>query len=354
MELHSAIDLERRENLHKNCTFPLRQPRDERRIRADLVLHEALDRILFFDAGGRSKSTASSTRAGGSTPGRFETSAAPLAVDASPRGGHSVPAKPETAGQMVLNVITTDSEWVIDMLAEQYISAILPDPSTTVYATGHTSGHSANAPWSSYSADDGCEAEPPAMSSPRCPRGRQARSAPVRRRRRVAVDGDERVVSVPQTGRWSSLLPVGTVVRRPSTKLVQLIAQAIHESPHRVLRVTHVYAALQSKYPYYKLLDKEGINIWKSSVRHALFQKWFVKVCPTSVCKNIRHRRHFWGLNYYLRPREWVMPQLEPRAFSSPVQVKAGHRGDDGEPGKSTAALSAFQLKPEREFAAGD
>ncbi|KAL3180075.1 hypothetical protein MRX96_037460 [Rhipicephalus microplus] len=74
----------------------------------------------------------------------------------------------------------------------------------------------------------------------------------------MAIDGDERIVSKPQTGRWSSLLPVGMVVRRPSAKLVQLVAQAIHESPHRVLRVTHVYAALQSKYPYYKLLDKGG------------------------------------------------------------------------------------------------
>ncbi|KAL3192876.1 hypothetical protein MRX96_058396 [Rhipicephalus microplus] len=138
-----------------------------------------------------------------------------------------------------------DSESVIDMEAEQYISSILPDPSTIFYPTGRTSGHSANAPCSSYSAGDGCEEEPPVMSSPRRPRGRQARSAPVRRRRRMAIDGDECIVSEPQTGRWSSLLPVGMVVRRPSTKLVQLVAQAIHESPHRVLRVTHVYAALQ-------------------------------------------------------------------------------------------------------------
>ncbi|KAH8020159.1 hypothetical protein HPB51_025040 [Rhipicephalus microplus] len=308
--------------------------------------------------GGRSNSTVSSTRAGGSTRGRarraptttFDTSAAPFTVNASPRERHGVPAKPETAGEMVLYAITTDSESVIDMQAEQYISTILPDPSTTVYATGQTSGHSANAACSSYSAGDGCEEEPLVMSSQKRPRGRQARSAPVRRRRRVAVDGDERVVSVPQMGRWSSLLPVGTVVRRPSTKLVQLIAQAIHESPHRMLRVTHAYAALQSKYPYYKLLDKGGINSWKSSVRHALFQKWFVKVCPTSMCKNVRHRRYFWGLDYYLRPREWVMPQLEPRTFSSPVQVKAGHRGDDDEPRTNTAALSAFQLEPEWEI----
>ncbi|KAL3225703.1 hypothetical protein MRX96_049157 [Rhipicephalus microplus] len=109
------------------------------------------------------------------TPGRGRrrtTSARGHRTTAKPRGGrHGVPAKPETAGEMVLEAITTDSESVIDMQAEQYISAILPDPSTTIYATGQTSGHSANAPCSSYSAGDGCEEEPLVMSSPRRPRG---------------------------------------------------------------------------------------------------------------------------------------------------------------------------------------
>ncbi|KAL3207782.1 hypothetical protein MRX96_052639 [Rhipicephalus microplus] len=129
-------------------------------------------------------------------------------------------------------------------------------------------------------------------------------------------------------------------------------------------RLRHLIPRYRSKYPYYKLLDKGAstagsmsgntviliVNPSCSSVRHALFQKWFVKVCPTSMCKNVRHRRYFWGLDYYLRPREWVMPQLEPRTFSSPVQVKAGHRGDDDEPRTNTAALSAFQLEPEWEI----
>ncbi|KAL3184949.1 hypothetical protein MRX96_030839 [Rhipicephalus microplus] len=134
----------------------------------------------------------------------------------------------------------------------------------------------------------------------------------------MAIDGDGCIVIEPQTGRWSSLLPVGMVVRRPSTKLVQLVAQAIHESPHRVLRVTHVYAALQSKYPYYKLLDKGGINSWKSSVHHALFQKWFVKVCPTSMCENVRHRNYFWGLNYYLRSKQVIEVMMTSRGKIRP------------------------------------
>ncbi|KAL3180074.1 hypothetical protein MRX96_037459 [Rhipicephalus microplus] len=84
-------------------------------------------------------------------------------------GATASPPSPKRPGVMGLDAITTDSESVIDMMAEQYISAILPDPSTTIYATGQTSGHSANAPCSSYSAGDGCEEEPPVMSSPRRP-----------------------------------------------------------------------------------------------------------------------------------------------------------------------------------------
>ncbi|KAH7935253.1 hypothetical protein HPB52_004952 [Rhipicephalus sanguineus] len=201
---------------------------------------------------------------------------------------------------MPLEAITTESESSIDLQAELYVSKILPDPSTIMY-TDRGCGHTANAPCSSYPYEC-CEQQPPVMSPQRRRSGRPARSTPVRRRRRVAAEGDERVVCRPQAGRWSSLLPVGTVVRRPSVKLVQLVAQAIHESPHRVLRVTHVYAALQNKYPYYKLLDKKGISSWKSSVRHALFQKWFIKLRPTSVIyESVRPRSFFWGLNYYLR-----------------------------------------------------
>ncbi|KAL1420327.1 hypothetical protein MTO96_024411 [Rhipicephalus appendiculatus] len=223
------------------------------------------------------KSTASGTTAGGSTRGRGRQA--------------------ETAAEMPLEAITTESESSIDLQAEVYVSKIMPDASTIMY-TDRNSGRPANGPCTSYSVYECCEDEPPVMS-------------PQRRRMCRA-----------QAGRWAALLPVGTVVRRPSVKLVQLVAQAIHESPHRVLRVTHVYAALQNRYPYYKLLDKKGISSWKSSVRHALFQKWFIKLRPTSVIyETVRPRSYFWGLNYYL--------SYIPSAFSTPDHGGAGQRDDD-------------------------
>ncbi|KAH7971353.1 hypothetical protein HPB49_022341 [Dermacentor silvarum] len=126
-----------------------------------------------------------------------------------------------------------------------YVSNILPDEATIVYPergcvlAALCSDHS-YASW-----------EDPPTPPPQLRRGGRAHPP------------DERVVCKPQSGRWSSLLPVGTVVRRPSVKLVQLVAQAIHESPHRVLRVTQVYAALQNRYPYYRLLDTKSIRSWK-------------------------------------------------------------------------------------------
>ncbi|KAH8035482.1 hypothetical protein HPB51_005717 [Rhipicephalus microplus] len=308
--------------------------------------------------GGKRKSAAASTRAGGSARGRSRRGrAAAFTASPSPKVRHGVHGKPETAEEMALELITEESESRIDVLAEEYVSKITPDPSTTIYADQNC-GSSAYAPGSSsYPVYDSSQAEPPATSSQKRRSGRPGRSAPVQRRRRVAIEGDERVVSRPQMGRWSSLLPVGTVVRRPSTKLVQLVAQAIHESPLHLLRVTHVYAALQNRYPYYKLLDNRGINSWKSSVRHALFQKWFVKLCPRSkMSDSLRSKSYFWGLNYNLRPREWVMPQPQPTAFSFPVQGGAGHGEDDedaslllsrmhldNEPPKKALASSTFQ-----------
>lgn len=55
----------------------------------------------------------------------------------------------------------------------------------------------------------------------------------------------EEYVLPPNAGRLPVDLPPGTVVKKPPEKLVQLIAQVIHESPCQVLRVSHVYTALQ-------------------------------------------------------------------------------------------------------------
>ncbi|XP_049514389.1 uncharacterized protein LOC119432521 [Dermacentor silvarum] len=239
-----------------------------------------------------------------------EAFVATAATSATPqRSGYGGCVKSETAEEVPLETVTTESESTIDLQAEMYVSKILPDPATILYPErGNDLAYE-------------CSEEPPTPPPPRRRGGRTHRPTPVRRRRRVAVDGDERVVCEAQSGRWSSLLPLGTVVRRPSVKLVQLVAQAIHESPHRVLRVTHVYAALQNRYPFYMLQDKKRIRSWKSSVRHALFQKWFMKLRPTSgIYETVQPRSFFWGLNYSNRPHDWQMPPGLPRLFTADRQ----------------------------------
>ncbi|KAH7978866.1 hypothetical protein HPB49_007186 [Dermacentor silvarum] len=186
----------------------------------------------------------------------FDATAAAAATPL--RTGYGGRVKSETAEEVPLESVTAESESTIEQQADMYVSKIVPDPATVAYP------EQGSVPAASCSdhAYDSCE-EPPTPPPHRRHGGRTPRPTPVRRRRRGAVDGDERVVCKPQSGRWSSLLPLGTVVRRPSVKLVQLVAQAIHESPHRMLRVTHVYAALQNRYPYYRLQDKKGISSWK-------------------------------------------------------------------------------------------
>ncbi|KAH7970858.1 hypothetical protein HPB49_016198 [Dermacentor silvarum] len=274
--------------------------------------------------------------------------------------GYGGYVKSETAVEVPLETVTVESESTIDQQADMYVSKILPDPATTVYA------ERGSVPAASCSdhAYDSCE-KPPTPPPHRRRGGRVPRPTPVRRRRRrVAVDGEERVVCKPQSGRWSSRLPVGTVVRRPSVKLVQLVAQAIHESPHRVLRVSHVYAALQNRYPYYRIQDKNAISSWKSSVRHALFQKWFMKFRPTSgLYETFRPRSFFWGLNYSSRPHEWQMPQRLPHLFL-PTDDEGEQRDGDAStlcsglhlntesPSKTNTALmpSAFRLQLEHDL----
>ncbi|XP_077517371.1 uncharacterized protein LOC144128125 [Amblyomma americanum] len=48
-------------------------------------------------------------------------------------------------------------------------------------------------------------------------------------------------------------------------KLVQLVAQAIHESPIKALRVRHVYEALKKRYPYFMFMDKKELTTWEGS-----------------------------------------------------------------------------------------
>ncbi|KAH6940469.1 hypothetical protein HPB50_000076 [Hyalomma asiaticum] len=207
---------------------------------------------------GRGRKAASSGAKGGSGKrgrGRKARASAatsdfvPASAGVSRKAGHGVQHKAtghtrsETAEEKALQAVTMDSEADIDRQAEEYVSNILPDQAMVVYPD-HTSGHAPNMASPTYGDSYECPEEMDVMS-PKRRSGRPSRAAPVRRRRRMPVEGDERVVCKVLSGKWSSRLPLGTVVRRPSTKLVQLVAQAINESPHQMLRVTHVYAALQ-------------------------------------------------------------------------------------------------------------
>ncbi|XP_034331723.2 uncharacterized protein [Magallana gigas] len=93
----------------------------------------------------------------------------------------------------------------------------------------------------------------------------------------------------------TKMLPTGTRLLRPSGKLVQLVAKVLQESPDGLLQVPQIYAALQNMYPYFKYMDPSAINSWRSSVRHALYQKWFKKIkftVPQICCKG-----SYWALN---------------------------------------------------------
>ncbi|XP_063400476.1 uncharacterized protein LOC134685039 isoform X2 [Mytilus trossulus] len=90
-------------------------------------------------------------------------------------------------------------------------------------------------------------------------------------------------------------LPCGTRLYRPPDKLVELVADAITESPDGMLQVPQIYTVLMNKYPYFRYMDKSAVTSWRSSVRHALFQKWFRKVKFTTP--EISSKGCFWCIN---------------------------------------------------------
>lgn len=113
-----------------------------------------------------------------------------------------------------------DSEGVVDDLVIDYVSSITTDRDSISLSLSK---------------------EPKEATSPRSS-SRPSRGPKHRSRRRRAAD--EYVVIRRMVGRWS-LLPLGSRVKRPRVKLVQLVAHAIHASPRRLLRVNHIYTALQ-------------------------------------------------------------------------------------------------------------
>uniref|UniRef100_T1J3E0 Fork-head domain-containing protein n=1 Tax=Strigamia maritima TaxID=126957 RepID=T1J3E0_STRMM len=102
-------------------------------------------------------------------------------------------------------------------------------------------------------------------------------------------------------------LPEGTKLTKPMTKLVELVARVIFHSPNGMLQVQQVYVALQNRYPYFRFMHKTAINSWKSSIRHALYQKWFYKVKIVTGF-HADSKGCYWALNTSYSPREWEMP----------------------------------------------
>ena len=55
----------------------------------------------------------------------------------------------------------------------------------------------------------------------------------------------------------------------------------------------------------------------KSSIRHALYQKWFRKI---TVCdEKISNKGCFWMINRENNPREWCLPSTTSTAYGGEI-----------------------------------
>lgn len=91
----------------------------------------------------------------------------------------------------------------------------------------------------------------------------------------------------------SNVTDTGTSGQKPKSTLIQLVLEAVFESPDCMLQVGQVYTVLQKKYPYFQHLKRSPLLSWKSSVRHALYQKWFCKV--TFLSEFINCHGNYWA-----------------------------------------------------------
>ncbi|CAI9730482.1 Forkhead box N2 [Octopus vulgaris] len=107
----------------------------------------------------------------------------------------------------------------------------------------------------------------------------------------------------------SHILPKGTRLLKPPNKLVELVAQAIDGSPDGLLQVHQIYTVLQNKYPYFRFMDRMAINSWRSSIRHALYQKWFRKIHFST--ESINRKGCYWTINRQFSPKTWTMPGFQ-------------------------------------------
>lgn len=85
-------------------------------------------------------------------------------------------------------------------------------------------------------------------------------------------------------------------------------------------------------------------------MRHALFQKWFLKLSPTSgMYEMVWPTNFFWGLNYSnrsdRRPRQWQMPRELPQPF-----LLTDNEGEQRNDEASTVLSSHLNTEPPSEM----
>ncbi|XP_077508757.1 uncharacterized protein LOC144120196 [Amblyomma americanum] len=98
----------------------------------------------------------------------------------------------------------------------------------------------------------------------------------------------------------------------------------------------------RNKFPFYRFVDMGAQATWKSSVRHALCQCWFIKV-PSSKARN-----SFWSLNYSERPRVWIMPEKEEQGQPLETTEALTSAGDLGL--MPSSARTPPNLEPPRDI----
>ncbi|XP_041365712.1 uncharacterized protein LOC121380801 [Gigantopelta aegis] len=132
----------------------------------------------------------------------------------------------------------------------------------------------------------------------------------VQKKRRRSYSNIDRFVTHHTDDNYSDktqILPEGTKLLKPPSKLVELVAQSIDESPDGMLQVQQIYTVLQNRFPYFRYMDKSAISSWRSSVRHALYQKWFQKI--KFSLESINSKGCFWSMNYSLSASDWAISQ---------------------------------------------
>ncbi|XP_021353414.1 uncharacterized protein LOC110450282 isoform X2 [Mizuhopecten yessoensis] len=128
----------------------------------------------------------------------------------------------------------------------------------------------------------------------------------------------------------SHKLPIGSKLIRPPDKLVELVGQAIDGSPDGLLQVPQIYTVVQNRYPYFRYMDRAALGSWRSSIRHALYQKWFRKIRFGTHAINTKGC--YWANNHTYVPvnkKEETVPRRHKPSTDSEYSSKKETRGSE-------------------------